>query len=267
MSRRPVSPSIIAQQQREREQAQAQAAAGAAATEKYPPLKRALEEAMGTLDDMASSGDVTSKGYLDLAKSLKSVHTSSEKKTNKVAKNVVIGMASQAPFTMIWCPSSVNTFDDGFVVKLLKAREKRVAKCQCNRCHERGDDAWLRELVQYYLGESGTCPLSVYNAIVMLLSADPDGLGPTILYHMNTVLSDMPAVEVFCDDTEEAMIEVISLYPNRDFFDWVTKDLTPDIDIKDLEMHLQAQREMQGVDDEKEKEAKKEAAQEAVGEE
>lgn len=245
MSRLPVSPSIVA-------------------TKKYPPLKRALEEAMGTLDDMASSGDVTSKGYLDLAKRLKEVHTSSERKTNKVARNVVIGIAAQAPFTMIWCPSSVNTFDDSFVVKLLKAREKRVAKCQCNRCHERNDDAWLRELVQYYLGDSGTCPLSVYNAIVMLLSADPDCLGPIILYHMNNVLSDMPATEVFCDDPEESMTEVISLYPNRHFFDWLTKDLPPEVDGMNLETHLQAEREIQGVDDEATQEAKKEATQEAA---
>ena len=214
---RSVSPSIIAAERRDRAQVKP----------RRRSFKRAAEDAMSSLDDMASAGDVSENGYIKLAKHLKTVHESHEKRTTLIAEGVVIEMAAQAPHALIWAPRAVDYMDHNFLRKLLLARYDK--HCTCGHCRVGcgGDDEWLQELVEVFLGpeDSGMDMECIRNNMFMMLDVDAKRLGPAVVFHLTTVLKDLSPDEIFDDDSALDHEHAIELYPNRDLFDWLVRDL------------------------------------------
>ena len=228
LTRRSVSPSIVAAERRDRAQAELDAKPKPKHNHSF---KRAAEEAMTALDDLASSGDVSENGYLNLAKHLKTVHDSNEKRSTRIAEDVVLEMAAQAPHTLIWTPRAVNTFHPDFLRKLLLARSDVHKNCKCGN-HQTGcgrDDDFLQELVEFFLGpeDSEMDNDCIRNGIFLLLDTDSKRLGPTVLFHLTNAHKNHSPNDIFEDDREADMEHALQLNPNRDFFAWLVRDLDP----------------------------------------
>ena len=215
----PVSPSLIQAERVAR--ASATAATAAARQRRRRPdrsTKRKLEDAMGDLDDLAGTGQLSSRAYDVLAKRLKGAHDADEARTARIRRKMAIEYACSVPFTLCWAPDDVEWFTTGFVGELVRAKRVAIAKqpagnadrdaaarAAADHANKLAFDAWLGELVEHFVGSNtdtgldGTCRR---NALLLLLETDADLFGPSVLHHLETDLTNWSADDIFEDEPE-----------------------------------------------------------------
>lgn len=198
---RSVSPSLISETRRLRGPSSRR---GAPARKRKLPFRQAADDAMDCLDDLAESGEVTSNAYNVLAKKLKDVHDSVDSGKTPVIENVVMEYAMQEPSTLVFAPSSVQTWSPVFVrtlvLKFLSAAEEEHWDLP-------SPSVWKDKLVTHYMGLDN-CVVDearIRDAIEIFTIASPDQFVTAIIANLHRLYHNMAvsAWEIFDEDGDE----------------------------------------------------------------
>lgn len=159
---------------------------------------------MDSLDDLAEAGDVSSNAYNVLAKKLKDVHDSADSGKMPVIENVVMEYAMAEPSTLIFAPSSVQTWSPVFVRTLML---KYLSASEDEHWNLPSANVWKDNLVKHYMGLDN-CVLDearIRDAIELFTAASPNQFVTAIVANLNRLYRNMAmsAWEIFEEDGDE----------------------------------------------------------------
>ena len=191
-------------------------------------FKLATRLAMGSLDTLADSQEISSNAYNCMAKRLKMVFDSRDVGLRRAKGRVVREMAASDPAVLNSAPLDVDWATPAFVSDVLRERAKFAPVCE----------GFLGDLTETFLNDSlldhwNEC-CAVRNGMLALLLANGELFGPHVMRNLKSRRPQLSPRDLFhvkkascsCPIHNRffgTMVSLVEAYPDDAFLDWMSK--------------------------------------------